>query len=291
MQQKKENFEDEKIALPMNLGIRVWKILEQKYNISRRTNKLGLLDFNFSREELELITSLKIERPSQGELQGISLLPNLQNLEIKSEGITAHMQQKNIQSIGKEDLKEIAKCASLKSLSIVNQARADYLDVSKLEQLEILTISHNQHLEEISGMEKLSNLWKLECYGNNRLTSIEGLDAIITQNPELGEVNLDVLLFPNAIGYNVKNGEYNSKALSSIQELSDIGQVSWREGRNGNRAIKINTYQMIQLHNKACKILSENVPESAGSKDIIIGIEDYLSRNVKYDYEGMKNRA
>ena len=41
MQQKKENFEDEKIALPMNLGIRVWKILEQKYNISRRTNKLG----------------------------------------------------------------------------------------------------------------------------------------------------------------------------------------------------------------------------------------------------------
>ena len=48
---------------------------------------------------------------------------------------------------------------------------------------------------------------------------------------------------------------------------------------------------MIQLHNKACKILSENVPESAGSKDIIIGIEDYLSRNVKYDYEGMKNRA
>ena len=80
MQQKKENFEDEKIALPMNLGIRVWKILEQKYNISRRTNKLGLVDFNFSREELELITSLQIEGTSQGELRGISLLPNLQNL-------------------------------------------------------------------------------------------------------------------------------------------------------------------------------------------------------------------
>ena len=252
---------------------------------------MGLVDFNFSREELELITSLQIEGPSQGELRGISLLPNLQNLEIKSDGITAHIQQKNIQSIGKEDLKEIAKCVSLKSLSIVNQARADYLDVSKLEQLEILTVSHNQHLEEISGMEKLSKLWKIECYGNNRLTSIEGLDEIIMKNPELGEVNLDVLLFPNAIGYNVKSGEYNSKALSSIQELSDSGQVSWREGRNGNRAIKINTYQMIQLHNKACKILSENVPESAGSKDIIIGIEDYLSRNVKYDYEGMKNRA
>ncbi len=291
MQQKKENLEDEKIALPMNLGIRVWKILEQKYNISRRTNKLGLVDFNFSREELELITSLQIEGPSQGELQGISILPNLQNLEIKSEGITAHMQQKNIQSIGKEDFKEIAKCVSLKSLSIVNQARVDYLDVSKLEQLEILTVSHNQHLEEISGMKKLSKLWKLECYGNNRLTSMEGLDKIITQNPELGELNLDVLLFPNAIGYNVKSGEYNAKALSSIQELSDSGQVSWREGRNGNKAIKINTYQMIQLHNKACKILSENVPEFAGSKDIIIGIEDYLSRNVKYDYEGMKNRA
>ena len=104
------------------------------------------------------------------------------------------------------------------------------------------------------------------------------------------KLNLDVLLFPDAVGYDYRTGEYNKEAFSLIQELSQMGEVSWSEGLNRNQAIRINTYQMVKLHNKSCQILQDNIPSSANKRDVIVGIEEYLSENVKYDYESMQNR-
>lgn len=278
--------ESGKVKLPVSLGLAVWKILKEEYNVQPRKNSLGLMDFCFTEDELRQIKKIVFIDPSPGNLAGISLLPNLQTLDIKSHGITAHLQQKDIPSISDMDIKEIQKCTSLKNLSIVNQAKVSSLDVSKLKHLQQLTVTHNQHLDEIYGMEELENLWLLECYGNNRLHGIKNLDKVIQKNQELAKLDLDVLLFPNAIGYNIRTGEYNRQVLSQIQ---DMQTTSWNESLNGNRAIKINTNQMILLHNKACKINDENIPSGASIKDAIIGIELYLARNVKYDYDGMKH--
>jgi len=278
--------ESKKIKLPIGLGLEVGKILQQKYNILPRRNSAGLLENTFTEEELKLITKLEFKNPRPGILEGTSLLPNLQTLKIETQAITAHLQQKDIPSIDDKDIKEIQQCITLKSLSVINQAKVNSLDVSKLKKLDLLSVTHNQHLDEIYGMDKLENLWTLECYGNNRLHSIQNLDRIISRNQELSELNLDVLLFPNSIGYNTQTGDYNKQVLSQMQ---DMQTVSWMESLNGNRGIKINTNQMIQLHNKSCQILSENIPNSASTKDTIIGIELYLARNVKYDYEGIKN--
>lgn len=281
--------ESKKIKLPINLGMRVSKILQEKHNIPTRTNNFGILDFSFTEEELSLITSLELRNPVPGDLEGLHFLPNLQSLSVETRAITAHIQQKNIPSITDKDMAEISKCTSLKDLSIVNQAKATWLDVSKLKNLQKLVVSHNQHLDDIFGMDKLEKLWILKCYGNNRLQQIENLDQILTQNTELGELNLDVLLFPNAIGYNQSTGQYNRASLAQIQELAGVGIVTWGEALNGNRAITINTNQMIQLHNKACEILENNVSPTADTRDIIIGIEQYLASNVKYDYDGMEH--
>lgn len=277
--------EGKKIELPRGLGLAVWKILKEEHNIEPRKNKVGLIEFHFTEEELGLIKKIEFTNPAPGNLQGISLLPKLQTLNIKSHAVTAHLQQKDIPSITDAEINEIQKCTSLKNLSIVNQAKVGALNVSKLKNLQQLVVTHNQHLDEIWGMEELENLWILECYGNNRLHSIKNLDKVIQKNQELSKLDLDVLLFPNAIGYNTNTGEYNRQALEQIQ---DMQTTSWKESLNGNRAIKINTNQMIQLHNKACKINAENIPSSAEIRDTIIGIEMYLARNVKYDYDAME---
>lgn len=281
--------ESKKIKLPINLGCRVSKILQEKHNIPTRKNNFGMLDFSFTEDELSLITSLELKNPVPGDLEGLHFLPNLQSLSVETRGITAHMQQKNIPSITDKDMAEISKCTSLRDLSIVNQAKATWLDVSKLENLQKLVVTHNQHLDDISGMDNLKKLWILKCFGNNRLQQIEDLDQLLIQNTELGELSLDVLLFPNAIGYNQNTGQYNLDALAQIQELAQEGIATWEEGRNGNRSIKINTNQMVQLHNKACEILADNISPTADNRDIIIGIEQYLARNVKYDYDGMEH--
>ena len=47
--------ESKKIKLPINLGMRVSKILQEKHNIPTRTNNFGILDFSFTEEELRNI--------------------------------------------------------------------------------------------------------------------------------------------------------------------------------------------------------------------------------------------
>lgn len=281
--------ESKKIKLPLKLGIKIVKILEEQYNIEPSRNSTGMLDFSFTEEELGLITSLKLINPGIGDLEGLKLLPKLQSLSIESHGITAHIKDRDISSIDEKDVAEISKCTNLKELSIINQAKLGYIDVSKLQNLEKLVVSHNQRLDEIYGIENLEKLWKFHCYGNNRLNNIQGLDKVICQNKNLSNIKLDVLLFPNAIGFNTNTGKYSKETLGKIRDASEIGKVFWSESLNGNKSININTNQMIQLHNKSCEILEENIPYTAETRDIIIGVEQYLSENVRYDYEGMEN--
>ena len=284
------NNEDKMVKLPSRLGLIVWEILQKEHNIQPRKDKMEMMDFNFTEEELGLITSLNLQNLSEGDLKGISLLPNLQVLSVESKGLTSYKRPNDILSIGEMDVEEIGKCKSLQALSIVNQAKVEFLDLTDLTNLNSLTITDNSHLEEIYGINNLNDLWILNCYGNERLHHIDGLDKMILQNEDLSKVNLDLLLFPDAIGYDHLTGKYNKDSVKQLEEFSQFGDVSWCETLNGNRGIiKTNTNQMIQLHNKCCQILSENVPNSASTRDTIIGIEGYLARNVKYDDDALKN--
>ena len=82
MEKKEKTSNENKVKLPQNLGIKVWKILKEKYGIETRKNNIGLMDFEFTQEELNLITSLKLKNPAENDLIGISLLPNLKLLEV-----------------------------------------------------------------------------------------------------------------------------------------------------------------------------------------------------------------
>lgn len=276
----------EYIGLPISLGLIVNKMLEKKYGV-KRTPKSRNSKVLFTSEELESITELTIKNPHERDLEGVDLLPNLKTINVETNAITTLVQNKEIRSISDDDISSIEKCSKLKNLSIVNQAKISHLDVTDLKELQFLTITHNQNLKEIKGINELNKLGQLSCFGNNRLFSIPLLHQELLNNEKLVKLNLDVLLFPNAINY--ANGEYDTRI---IKKLSDgYCDVTWSESLNGNSSVSITNPQMIRLHNKSCAIISNNIPENASEKDIIIGIENYLSQNVKYDYEGMEKHT
>lgn len=210
---------EEKIKLPRSLGLIVAIELRDKHGINIWQRTTGIPDFSFTREELNLISELEVKNPSEGKLEGVENLTNLKSLKIRGDQNTPLVHPEDISSIGDKDIKSISQCTSLKTLSISNQANISYVDVSRLLQLESLSITNNQHLEEICGLEKLHGLDTFRCKGNNRLFSIEGLDQFVLQNPDMYDMDLDVLLFQDAIGYNHITGEYNREALQRIQEI------------------------------------------------------------------------
>jgi len=161
--------EQEMIALPIGLGLRIWEELREKHGISPRFNRSGLMDLSFSEEELAMITTLKIENPSRGELKGISKLSNLQKLDIRSDTAGDYSKDNMICTITQKEIEEIGQMSSLRTLILNNQRDIEYIDVSQLENLEFLSITNSPKLEEIYGIEKLNKLYGLTCYGNRAL--------------------------------------------------------------------------------------------------------------------------
>lgn len=105
------------------------------------------------------------------------------------------------------------------------------------------------------------------------------------QNEELTDLNLDLLLFTDAMGFDIKSGKINEDTLKRFDDMN----VSWHETFANEKSIKINNYQMMQMHKKACSALEEYVPKYGEKETIVMGIEQYLAENVKYDHEAVNN--
>lgn len=291
--------EQERIKLPSSLALIVWKELREKHGIQQRKDKQGFPDWSCTKEELGLITKLKIENPNRGNLKGISQLYNLQSLTVVSVGSSEYKKSNDVATITDAEMKEICQITGLKFLEINNQADISFFDVTKLENLQYLSIKNNSNLEEIFGLDEKTKLEEITCYGNRSLMQVQGLDKCIAQCEELMDLDLDVLLFPESIGYNSKTGEYNQEVAKKIAEIANsTGTVKWHEALPGLKytaykrdSIQINHYQMIQMHNKSCKILADNVPENARRRDTIIGIEEYLAQNITYDHEAVEDKS
>lgn len=284
---------EELTKLPVALGLKVNEILRKKTNFKPREDKSGILLFKYTKEELEKVEKLEIINPSKGELKGIDLLPNLKTLKISStiRTNTPYTQEKHIASISDDDAKLISKCSKIRYLDIENQSHLTYLNVSNLKELHILSLKRNSKLEDVYGMDRLKDIWILDCFGNENLTQIKELNKTIMQNKELTDLNLDVLLFPDAIGYDSKIQSIMNQKLE-IETLKKLNQMNttWTEILSSGKDIKINNNQMQRMHNVALKVLNEYVPEKSDKYTIVVGIEKYLSENVKYDMNSLDHK-
>ena len=295
---------DENIELSESLKLVIAKELRDKYGIDKWEKYDCLRGCRFTKEELAKITELKIENPYKGDLKDIEIFTNLRHLSIISTRDDKYINLEKVRSIGDNETSGIEKCKNLESLTIVNQTGITDIDLGELPKLKEININNNTNLETISGIDKLSQLEQLSCYGNISLQHIENLDKAIIQNKDsLKGMNLDVLLFPKAIGYKV-SGTYNQEAMNAIEQInggitgrSMIGfindkaddKVTWTEPLNLKDKATIGMHSMLKMHNKACQILHDILPRYRGTLDTVVAVERYLAENVTYDNESLKH--
>ena len=255
-------------------GINYWK--KENWSVS---------DAQFEPEDLAKITKLSFKNILENYLIGLDKLPNLKSLSIINTSDYAFT--KSDASIGNNDIVAIEKLTNLEELEIINQSKVDNIDLSQLTKLTELRINQNSNLEHIYGAEKLKSLDHLECYGNYSLNSFENLDKII-ETGNLGDgIELDVMLFPSAIGYNHRDGSYNQKAYLAMPPDNTAWIEPAGDIRN-SKMTKLSHEKMIELHNKACEIIDRNVPQNGNTQDIILATELYLAEHVVYDKAKLK---
>ncbi len=233
-------------------------------------------------DSLSKIEELTLTDIESNNLKGIDLLPNLKRLFIKASNVSEGIFEPISYSLSDDDIATIEKCNNLEELTIKMQPSITHIDLSRLPKLRKINISENINLESISGLDRLQQLESLTCYGNESMTNIERLDQVIIKNKDnLSQLELDVLLFPSAIGYKSATGSYNQIAFDVATD-DNLG-TTWAQRLPRDIDIVINNNEMIKMHNRACKILQENVPLGASTQDTIVAVERYLAENVTYD--------
>ena len=283
-----------RIQLGSSLAIAVAERLRKRHGIDAFSDYS--IQIGFDPDVLAKIDTLTLKNISSYDLKGLEHFPNLKNLHIVN-NISQESQVGSFTSITDSDIMTISKCKNLKFLTIENQAALTKIDLSQFPQLRDIKICNNPQLKIVEGVDKLSQLNSLVCYGNESLWDFPKLHEAI-KKCDLWELNLDVNLFPQAINYNFNTGAYDQAVVSKLdarrQDVKWTQNTYSRETMTHNStsfAIKINHAQMLNLHNKACQILNGIISSSIHKSDIdkILAVEQYLARNVVYDHGSLKN--
>lgn len=276
-------MQEERIKLPLYLALAAAKELKDKHGIEHFEGGFNSL---FTHNELSKIKRLTIEGASPRDCLYLSLFTSLEDLSIVGSNKDLSYEYEPL-SINDDDLLAIEKCSKLKRLQIIGQSKISFLDVSRLRQLEELDVRNCPNLEQINGIRELENLSFLTCYGNASLFQIGGLDKAIEKG-KMSKLELDVLLFPSAIGYNSKDYSFNQQA---VEELSAIAPT-WTQAFSGDidEKMSINQASMIAMHDRACQILHECVKPYSSEMDRVLAVESYLARNVVYDKDSLETK-
>lgn len=275
----------EKIRLDYSLAQAVWKDLEKR-GIPMRKDVVGIMDCRFTKEELAMVKSISLADASMG-IKGISNLVNLESLTITTSQRTAYTPRNQLISIEDRDLYEIEKLSKLKHLEITNQRLITSVDITNFPNLQTLTLTRNENLDAIYGLGKNRGLYDLTIYDCNNLQRIADLDKFVEQNQNLENLNLDVLMYPWAIGFNPRTNAINQNALDKI--TNDLPYATWTETIS-RRDIKINNHQMAEMHKIALSAVTKYCPRNVSDIETIAGVDRWLSRNVKYNHDALGTR-
>lgn len=277
-------MDDVYIKLPMLFGLEISKILSNRYDIESRKNNFGMLSLEFTSNELSYIEELTFTNPARNSLDGIEYLPNLKKLTINTLINKGYRQNRAIASISSADIANISKIPSLEELEIINQNGIHHIDVGNLSNLKSLKISENANLDEISGLNSLTKLTDIEIYENKNLLKIDGLNEVIKTN-KLNKLILGLIYFRDSVNY---NHDTCNMDIDSLNVMGNIKDMSFIEIPSDLKPIMISPNEALKFHQKCISIL-DNRFSSKEELSYIVGIEEYLTRNVTYDYEALKH--
>ena len=272
----------EKITLGYGLAKAVWEDLAKR-GVPMRKDAVGIMDCRFTKEELAMVKTIYLADNSMG-IKGISHLENLESLTIITSQRTAYTPRSQLISIEDRDVFEIEKLSKLKHLEITNQRLITSIDITNFPNLQTLTLTRNEELESIYGLGQNRSLYSLTVYDCNNLQRVADLDKFVEQNQNLDDLNLDVLMYPWAIGFNPRNGAVNQNALDKIK--NDIPYATWTETIS-RRDIKINNYQMADMHKIALDAVTKYCPRNVSDLETVAGVDRWLSHNVTYNHDAL----
>lgn len=231
---------------------------------------------DFTEEELLKLKTLNISTTT--DITGISKLKNLEELSV------VLFDQIEYEYDGTIDYSELSRLSKLKSLIIANNIHIDKLNLSNLENLEILIIVSNGNLEEIIGLENLKKLKRVVIVGNN-VKRLKNVQEYI-KNTKDTEINI--------LDYKIFNSIYEEPLAYRFladTELAYDTNLTFAE-KIGVGEIFTYSFNMINKMNAMAEIILVNITNrNMSEEEKVLAVYRYVIEHLTYDHERLDQRV
>lgn len=181
------------------------------------------------------------------------------------------------------DYSSLAKLTSLQELYITENGNISSLDLSNLKSLTTLVLVFNSNLEEIIGLESLTNLKKLIIVGN-RFRFIQDMNSFLknTKNTKLNVLGIE--FYHRSIGQPQLYNQY--KMLFQTKQTN----LMFAENTSVGGLYFYSPSMINNIYKKSLRILSSIIDGSMNEIQRIKSVYEYVVSHVQYDYDGLTKR-
>lgn len=177
---------------------------------------------------------------------------------------------------------DIADLPSLESVEVLATRKIKTINMSNLPNVYYINVSGNRELQEISGIEDIENLMKLQMVSNNQLSRIFDLKKIASKD-DIDKIVLDISTL------HLMSGD--------MEQLDDIANnpamrnnINWLE-QVGTNSARLDFVEGIEIEKKAQEILSQIITPNMSDTEKICAINSWFVENVNYDTQASSIRA
>ena len=249
---------------------------------------------DFTQEELDSITELKICYEEVRDIKDLEKLHNLKKLSIISGNSNLYAKFENgeideesphyREKTNIEDFEILGKLKSIEELRIESEENLSKLDVTNMKNLKKLELINNMNLKEVIGLNETENLEKI-LLSKNGTGSLElrEFDIMSTvENRKLKEVILDVDMYPNLI----KKFPHLAEKIEEYEKNNER-VYTWIENRiiYNCWANKFSTRNLKEMDIKVEEILQNIIEPEYTEIEKTLAIYNYITDNVDYDHK------
>lgn len=176
---------------------------------------------------------------------------------------------------------DISDLQSLESIEILATQRIQRINMSNLPNLYFVNISGNKELQEVSGIEDIEGLMRLQMGSNKSLSKMFDLKKVASKE-DIDKIVLDISTLHLMSG--------NMEQLEAIVGSPTMrNSINWLE-QVGTSSIRLDFVEGLEIEKKAQEILSQIITPDMSDTEKICAINSWFVENVGYDTQASDKR-
>ena len=176
---------------------------------------------------------------------------------------------------------DIADLPSLESIEVLATQKIKNINMRNLPNVYFVNVSGNKSLQEVSGIEDIEGLMRLQMGSNKQLSKMFDLKKVASKD-DIDKIVLDISTLHLMSG--------DMEQLETIANNPTMrNSINWLE-QVGSQSTRLDFAEGIEIEKKAHEVLSQITTPDMSDTEKICAINSWFVENVGYDTQASDTR-